>query len=202
MISRLFKKVLVLSVILYVNLALFFVGYLFVSNTVRDDYELALKKTAHLKDDFKTGWHKKVNRDAYEVQQSKIIEKIGSLKKRLPNTLTPDRIRDYVSSLAQRNNVKITGFDEVTSHDVEFYMAFNWSMSIEGKYPDVVRWLHELQNDDDLIVTAPGFYMAVTANDNVKLDGEFQSFHYLAYPDEENIYEKIRSEYEASDAVS
>ena len=72
-----FKNILTVSIVVYVNLALFFAGYLFVANTVKDDFDRAVKKTGYLKHGFEVAWHRKTNRVAYESQQKEVMQQIA-----------------------------------------------------------------------------------------------------------------------------
>ena len=192
-----FKNILVAGVVVYVNVALFFTGYVFVANTVKEDYARAVNKTSHLKDDFKISWHRKTNLAAYESQQQEIIKQIAALNDRLPNNLNHVQLQEYVSKTAERNHVTITEFGEVTEFNIEFYSALHWRMLMNGRYQDMVRFLYELQTDNGLIVNNLSFHMEVRPDNQVQLDGEFNGYHYITYPAAEDIYQKVKNEYDA-----
>ena len=194
-----FKPALSIALILFVNLMLFLLGYFIVSSTVESDYESAVQKMARLKGDFKKTWHKKTNRDAYKIQQRKIVGLLADMKLRLPDALTEKQLRSSIISRAKSGQVSVTNFEYLSSHPAEFYIQHDMKMALTGTYRDIVRYLYKLQTDKDIIITSSDFSMSVKRNNLVQLDGGFNAYQYITDPDVGTAYEKLREEYRDHD---
>ena len=201
-----FKNIVIALVVVYINFALYLAGYVFLNVTIVDDLELSERNTYYLKEDFKVVWNKRINRDAYELQQREIVNQLSKLMKSMPDSLNRQQLKKSIFERKGAEKVKIKWLEHETEefqHEIdaslEFYTVHEMNLRLVGSYRDIVTYLHEMETGGDIIVAAQEFSMTALEGDKVQLTGVFHSYHYHAELDTKEIYEKWVSEYKDYD---
>lgn len=201
-----FKNIVIAIVVVYINFALYLAGYVFLNVTIVDDLELSERNTDYLKEDFKVAWNKRINRDAYELQQREIVNQLSKLMKSMPASLNRQQLKKSIFKRKGVEKIKIKWLEHETEefqHEIdaslEFYTVHEMNLRLVGSYKDIVTYLHEIESGGDIIVAAQEFTMTALEGDKVQLKGVFHSYHYHTELDMKEIYEKWVSEYKDYD---
>lgn len=194
-----FKTVLAAIVIIYINFALYLAGYSILSFTVIDDFEQAENDTYYLKEKFKEVWHKRQNRDAYEIQQREVVESLTQMKKNMPDNLSEQLLEKAVMQRNTNSKLVIEHFEYLSNEPFEFYSIHEVHLRLVGSYRDIVAYLHELEAGGGIILLVFDFSMSVQQDDKVRFDGILHTYQYRDDPETVATYEKWFREYKDDD---
>ena len=174
MIRKLFK-VLVASAF---TLMMVWLGYAMIAEDQIVALERTVAKEYALKQTLESKYAMANNLDAYKAQLKEMEVVFGTMLELLPGFYSDPDVYAKLVALAKNNSVILHEYKHLTRLRRDFYAEDRLRTKVTGKYPNVIHYLYEVQNQGQ-VMSLSDYTLRAYNPEEVLFEGSIKVYSYL-----------------------